>query len=67
MAEEKTMCGKCCGYSGKSYVLFGTLAIVYGVIVYMIDIMAWAPYMAWIVGGVVLLLISWAKGSAAKS
>lgn len=53
------MCAKCCGHSG--YMFFGTLAIVYGIISYMIDVMVWAPYMAWIVGGIILLLIAWAK------
>jgi hypothetical protein len=60
MAEEKMMC---CGYVGKKYMLFGVLAIVYGIILYMTSIMNWQPYAAWIVGGVILLLIAWAKGS----
>jgi hypothetical protein len=60
MAEEKMMCK--CGH-GKKYMLFGVLAIVYGIINYMTAIMFWQPYMAWIVGGVILLLVSWAKGS----
>jgi hypothetical protein len=60
MAEEKMMC---CGHSGKKYMLFGVLAIVYGIILYMTNMMNWQPYMAWIVGGVILLLIAWAKGS----
>jgi hypothetical protein len=62
MAEEK-MCPKCCANGGKKYMLFGVLAIVYGVISYMTSIMNWQPYMAWIVGGVILLLIAWTKGS----
>lgn len=62
MAEEKMM-GKCCGHSGKKYMLFGVLAIVYGIINYMTAVMGWQPYMAWIVGGFILLLIAWAKGS----
>jgi hypothetical protein len=62
MAEGK-MNGKCnCGH-GKKYTLFGVLAIVYGIITYMISVMNWQPYMAWIIGGVILLLIAWAKGS----
>lgn len=59
MAEEKMMC---CGH-GHKYMLFGILAIVYGVITYFIDGMGWQPYMAWVVGGIILVLISWAKGS----
>lgn len=66
MADEK-MSGKCCGGPGKKYMLFGTLAIVYGVINYMTAVMGWQPYMAWIVGGVILLLVAWTKGSACKS
>ena len=66
MAEEK-MNGKCCGHAGKKYLLLGVLAIVYGIINYMISVMNWQPYMAWVVGGIILLLIAWAKGSTAKS
>lgn len=67
MAEEK-MNGKCCsGHKGKKFMLFGVLAIVYGIIQYMVDVMAWAPYMAWIAGGAILLLIAWAKGSMKQS
>jgi len=62
MAEEKNMCGKCCN-TGKQYMLFGVLAIVYGVINYMTAVMDWQPYIAWIIGGVILLLIAWSKGS----
>lgn len=62
MAEDK-MNGKCCtGRAGKKYMLLGVIAIVYGAVNYMIDVMGWQPYMAWIVGGVILLLISWIKG-----
>ena len=63
MAEEKMMGGRCCGCGGKKYALFGILAIVYGLITYMTSIMGWQPYVSWIVGGVVLLLIAWTKGS----
>jgi hypothetical protein len=62
MAEEKMACPKCACPS-KKYTLFGILAIVYGVMVYMMDIMGWQPYMAWVAGGVILLLVSWAKRS----
>ncbi len=62
MAEEK-MNGKCCGGRGKKYMLFGVLAIVYGIINYLITALGWQAYTAWIAGGVILLLIAWAKGS----
>lgn len=51
-----------CGHGGKKYMLFGVLTIVYGAINYMTTVMGWEAYMAWVAGGVILLLISWAKG-----
>jgi len=60
MVDDKMMC---MGQRGKKYMLFGVLAIVYGVINYLTAVMGWAPYMAWVVGGVILLLIGWAKDS----
>ena len=66
MAEEKMNC-KCYGHAGKIYIFFGVLAIIYGIVNYMISIMNWQPYMAWVVGGVILLLIAWAKGSTVKN
>lgn len=61
MAEEKIVsCDKC---MCMGYVFFGILAIVYAAVVYMVDIMGWQSYMAWGVGGIILLLIGWAKGS----
>jgi hypothetical protein len=60
MAEEKMMCK--CG-NGRKYMFIGVLAIVYGIVTYMISVMNWQPYMSWIVGGVILVLLSWAKGS----
>ncbi len=66
MAETKMMDCKC-SHKGKKYMLLGVAAIVYGIILYMIDVMVWAPYLAWIVGGVILLLISWAQKSTSNS
>ena len=60
MADEKMMCK--CGPGGKKYMLFGVLAIVYGIINYLMIAMNWPAYSAWIVGGIILLLVSWAKG-----
>jgi hypothetical protein len=55
--------GKCNhSHGSKKYMLFGVLAIVYGVINYLMSNMGWDPYMAWISGGAILFLISWAKG-----
>ena len=61
MADEKMMCK--CGNGGKKYMLFGVLAIVYGIVNYLQSMMGWQPYMAWIAGGIILLLVSWAKQS----
>ena len=63
MAEEKMMenCGH--GHAGKKYMLFGVLAIVYGIINYLQTVMGLQAYTAWIVGGVILLLVAWTKGS----
>jgi len=47
----------------SAFMVLGVLAIAYGVINYLISSLGWQPYMAWIAGGVILLLVSWAKGS----
>lgn len=47
----------------SAFMVLGILAIVYGVINYLMTAMNWQPYMAWIAGGAILLLVSWAKGS----
>jgi len=56
MAEEKT----CCHGSGWLFLL-GVLAIVYGIIQYLLLVLAWPVYTTWIVGGIILLLVYWAK------
>ena len=50
-------------HPGHALKVLGILAIVYGVINYLMSSMGWQPYMAWIAGGAILLLIAWAKGS----
>lgn len=57
MAEEKMH------HKGMLLVTFGILAIVYGIVHYLMAGLGWPNYMAWIAGGVILLLIGWAKGS----
>lgn len=47
----------------KIFMIFGVLAIVYGIINYLMMAMNWSAYAAWIVGGVILFLVSWAKQS----
>lgn len=56
MAEEKMMHGK-----AKMLEILGILAIVYGIINYLITALSWPSYGAWIVGGAILVLIGWAK------
>ena len=63
MTEEKGMCNCGGGHGGKKYMLFGILAIVYGIINYLQMAMGWQAYTAWIVGGAILLLVAWTKGS----
>lgn len=63
MAEEKMMCQH---NPGKILTTLGVLAVVYGIINYLMSAMGWAPYAAWIAGGVILLLVGWAKKSMAK-
>ena len=56
MAEEKGMYHK-----GGILFLLGILAIVYGIVQYLLLVLVWPVYTAWIVGGIILLLVSWAK------
>ena len=57
MAEDKMMIhGK-----GKILEVLGILAIVYGVGNYLMVGLNWPSYGAWIAGGVILVLIGWAK------
>lgn len=58
MAEEKMLMPN----PKNAFMVLGILAIVYGVVNYLMSSMGWQPYMAWIAGGVILLLVSWAKG-----
>lgn len=62
MAEEKTLMPN----PKAAFMVLGVLAIVYGVVNYLTSSMGWEPYMAWISGGVILLLVSFAKGGMGK-
>ena len=55
MAEEKVY------HKGGLLFLLGVLAIVYGIVQYLLLVLAWPLYTSWIVGGIILLLVSWAK------
>jgi len=59
VAEEKMLMPN----PKSAFMVLGVLAIVYGAVNYMTATMGWETYMAWIAGGVILLLVSWAKGS----
>lgn len=62
MADEKML------YAGKAKLLsaVGVIAIVYGVIQYLIVSLSWPEYGAWIAGGVILVLVGWAKSAMMK-
>ena len=56
--------GSCGGHRGGKYhmyMLLGTVAIVYGLINYFTTVMGWTGYMAWIVGGALLIIVGLAK------
>lgn len=63
MAKELEMYEGCHhGFGCKhAYMLIGTLAFVYGLMSYFMTMQGWAPYTAWMVGGVLLVLIGWVK------
>ena len=40
-----------------AFMILGILAIVYGVVNYLISSMGWETYIGWLAGGVILLLV----------
>lgn len=58
MAEDKQMCGH---KGGHMLFMLGILAVVYGIIQYLMVGLNWPSYEAWIAGGVLLLVVAWAK------
>ncbi|MEK7186222.1 MAG: hypothetical protein AAB675_02575 [Patescibacteria group bacterium] len=48
---------------GKILESVGVIAIVYGLGAYLVTNLSWPEYGAWGAGGVILLLIGWAKKS----
>lgn len=58
MAEEK-----CCSHHGGFLFKLGILAIVYGVVQYLMTGLNWPAYGAWIGGGIILMIIDWLKKS----
>lgn len=66
MDEKMGMCGCGCGMGhgmwGKHlYFLIGILALVYGVIEWARVTYMWPPYMGWVVGGIILIIVGIAK------
>lgn len=59
MVEEKMMMP----HPASALKILGILAVVYGIINYLTSSLGWQPYTAWIAGGIILILVSWAKGS----
>lgn len=51
---------------GKLIEAAGVIAVIYGAGTYMVLNLSWPEYLAWIAGGVVLLLVAWAKRSMDK-
>ncbi|HEX7042388.1 MAG TPA: hypothetical protein VF189_04000 [Patescibacteria group bacterium] len=49
-------------WGGKHvYMLIGTLALVYGLVMWAMATYMWPSYMGWIVGGILLILVGWLK------
>jgi uncharacterized protein (DUF983 family) len=75
--DKKCDCGcSCCGtdagshhhHGGGKHTLFmiGILAIVYGVVTWMMAVYTWPAYIGWTVAGILLVLIGWIKKSMHK-
>lgn len=62
MADEKMWHGG----KGKLLEVAGVIAIVYGIINYLMTNLSWPTYGAWIAGGVILVLVGWAKKAMMK-
>lgn len=63
MAEKEMCCG---GHHGGLLSKIGILAVVYGVTQYLMVAQAWPVYSSWIAGGVLLILVGWAKKNMMK-
>ena len=51
---------------GKILSAAGVIAVVYGLGLYLIENLSLPEYFAWGVGGVILVLVGWAKSSMAE-
>ncbi|HSD99062.1 MAG TPA: hypothetical protein VLB73_05235 [Patescibacteria group bacterium] len=61
--EKMEMCACGCHHGGGKhlYMLIGSIAFVYGLMSYLMAMYGWPAYAAWMVGGVLLVLIGWVK------
>ena len=58
---EKEMCHGAHFGGKKTYMLLGTVAFVYGLMNYFMVAYGWPQYMAWMVGGILLVAVGWVK------
>jgi len=63
MKDEKEMEHCECHHFGGGHLLFtlGLLAFLYGVVNYLRVMYSWPPYMGWVVGGLALIVVGFAK------
>lgn len=61
MKDEKMgICG--CHHGGKHlFMLIGSIAFIYGLMSYFMEVHGWPGYTAWMVGGVLLVAVGWLK------
>ncbi len=58
---EKEMCHGAHFGGKKTYMLLGTVAFIYGLMVYAMTVYGWKDYTAWMVGGALLVVVGWVK------
>ncbi|MGA2910903.1 MAG: hypothetical protein ABSE04_03855 [Candidatus Microgenomates bacterium] len=59
--KDEQMMGKHHGGGGHWLMTIGIVALVYGIMSWLVMSYMWAPYVGWIVGGIVLIIIGWMK------
>lgn len=64
MDKKEGNCHACVHQShGNLLITIGIVAAVYGIINYLRITVgyAWPPYVGWLIGGVILMIVGWAK------
>jgi len=61
MEKDEMMMHHHCMGGKHMYMLLGTLAFLWGLMNYFIVVLNWPSYAAWMVVGILLVLIGWAK------